>query len=321
MEGDAGYQGSYHGLKGRISDDFIALGEKHITYGGSSSEYVGEGPYYVIGYVELAERERLVMESGNVLPGKIWIDHQPIAFGAVTLDAGTHVILLKYPHAVRTHFLLMKAQPVDFIQDVPLAMRWYRNPNVIPFVPQPWNAGKTCEFRFTAPPGTETLVLPGDFAAEASSAGRSWTMDGRMVFPDTPLESSAEIILCVSGKEALSGPALISEPIRFVCGQGVMNVDVPIEAQGLKHYAGGIRYTKTVQVNDLSLPAMLRFRILDCAARIWVNGSEAGTLVAPPYDLDITKHLRVGENKIEALVHNTLRNHMRTIPTNFLFEK
>lgn len=321
VEGDAGYQGSYHGLKGRVSDDFIALGVKRITYAGSASEYEGREPYYVMGFVELSEREALVMESGSVPPEKIWIDHQPAALGSVTLDAGRHVVLLKYPHAVRTHFLLMKERQVDFLQEMPLAMRWYGNLNVVPYIPQPWNAGKACQLRLIAPPGTRAIVLPGDFPAEVLSEGRAWRADGRTLVPETPLDESEQIVLRVPGEKAILGAALLSEPIRFLCGRGVMDVDAPIETQGLKHYSGGVRYIKTVRVDELSRPVLLRFNALDCSARIWINGCEAGVLVAPPYETEITRHLRVGENQIEVLIHNTLRNHMRTIPTNFLFEK
>ena len=64
-------------------------------------------------------------------------------------------------------------------------------------------------------------------------------------------------------------------------------------------------------------PCYFRAETLDCAARVWVNGRCAGTLVAPPYELDLTPFLIQGDNRIEVLVHNTLSNHMRTVPTNF----
>ena len=56
-------------------------------------------------------------------------------------------------------------------------------------------------------------------------------------------------------------------------------------------------------------------------ARVRVNGAEAGVLVAPPYDLDISAHVRPGDNLLEVTVHNTLRNHMRTLPTVYLHER
>ena len=173
----------------------------------------------------------------------------------------------------------------------------------------------------TAPPGTRAVVMPGVFDAEVSCGTERWKAKGRIFSPVVPLEKSEEIIVRARGSEALLGPAALDAPIRFLCGPGVMNVDIPIEDQGLKHYSGGVRYSKIIHLKDLSVPVLLRFHTLDCSAHVWVNGAEASVLVAPPYELDITAHLRYGDNQIEVLIHNTLRNHMRTIPTNFLFEK
>ncbi len=46
---------------------------------------------------------------------------------------------------------------------------------------------------------------------------------------------------------------------------------------------------------------------MDCAARMKVIGARADVLVASPYELDISKWDRAGDNDIEVLVHNTLR--------------
>ena len=55
-----------------------------------------------------------------------------------------------------------------------------------------------------------------------------------------------------------------------------------------------------------------------CAsARVLINGIEAGTLVTPPWTLDISGKVRAGENTLEVEVRNTLTNHYRTIPTRY----
>ncbi len=56
------------------------------------------------------------------------------------------------------------------------------------------------------------------------------------------------------------------------------------------------------------------------ATRFEVNDADASELVVPPYELDISKWVRTGDNTSEVLVHNTLRNHMRTVPTNFCYD-
>ena len=56
------------------------------------------------------------------------------------------------------------------------------------------------------------------------------------------------------------------------------------------------------------------------ATRFEVNDADASELVVPPYELDIGKWVRAGDNNIEVLVYNTLRNHMHTVLTNFCCE-
>ncbi|MCR4576401.1 MAG: hypothetical protein K5784_00645 [Clostridiales bacterium] len=321
VEGDAGDQGSYHGLKGRISDDFIAMGKKTVTKAGSSSVYEGEGPMYVMGFVRTDRKETLVMDCGALLPDRIWIDGRMTELGEITLEKGLHAVMLKYACAGRTHFVLVKKHGVPFTQTLPLAMKWYEDPNVIPFIPQPWHEGKACTFSFKAPPGTEGLILPGGMRGRVDCGGAVWQREGDVYRPPVPMQRCAEITVTVDGSDAVFGSALMKEPVRFICGQGIIDADLPIEQQGLKHYSGGVRYTKTVRLNEVKGRVALSFRRLDCACVISVNGVLAATLVAPPYEADITKFVKAGDNLIEVTVHNTLRNHMRTVPTNFLFDK
>lgn len=45
-------------------------------------------------------------------------------------------------------------------------------------------------------------------------------------------------------------------------------------------------------------------------AEVWINGRRATTLLLPPYHLDATAYLRAGNNHLEVVVQNTLRNRM-----------
>jgi hypothetical protein len=46
------------------------------------------------------------------------------------------------------------------------------------------------------------------------------------------------------------------------------------------------------------------------AAVVYVNGERAGSVWAPPYELDVTKFLKAGANKIRIEVGNTAMNYM-----------
>ena len=61
-------------------------------------------------------------------------------------------------------------------------------------------------------------------------------------------------------------------------------------------------------------------------AEVSINGKKVGVRVAPPWQLDVSGLLVVGENTIEVTVYNTLSNHYQTIhnlyrgePTSGLF--
>ena len=51
------------------------------------------------------------------------------------------------------------------------------------------------------------------------------------------------------------------------------------------------------------------------SAVVFVNDRLVSTLCAPPFTAELTGALRPGKNKVGVLVHNTLANHMSTIPT------
>jgi hypothetical protein len=46
------------------------------------------------------------------------------------------------------------------------------------------------------------------------------------------------------------------------------------------------------------------------AAVVTINGRRAGSVWSPPYSIDLTNHLNVGENKLRILVGNTAINYM-----------
>ena len=113
VEGDAGYQASYHGLKGRISDDFIALGEKHLTDAGSSSEDTGEGPFYLLTHIRLAEDCDVCFDTGAIPPESFWLDGAEVVPERTRLSQGLHTLLIKYPHGLRTRFVAVSYTHLD----------------------------------------------------------------------------------------------------------------------------------------------------------------------------------------------------------------
>ena len=84
----------------------------------------------------------------------------------------------------------------------------------------------------------------------------------------------------------------------------------------MQSYSGGAWYRKTV-----TLPSAKRVTLdlgaVAATAEVRVNGQPAGIRISPPWQFDLSKVAKPGENRIEVLVHNTLANHYTTIPTRY----
>jgi alpha-L-rhamnosidase/Glycosyl hydrolases family 2, sugar binding domain len=80
----------------------------------------------------------------------------------------------------------------------------------------------------------------------------------------------------------------------------------------IKYYSGTAVYTNTFPINskDNFRRAIIQFDSMSNIATIKVNGIDCGTLWTKPYELDITKALKVGNNKIEISVTNTWHNRL-----------
>jgi (4-O-methyl)-D-glucuronate---lignin esterase len=80
----------------------------------------------------------------------------------------------------------------------------------------------------------------------------------------------------------------------------------------IKYYSGTAVYKNTFEINktDESKSVMLQFDSIFNIATIKVNGIDLGTLWVKPYEMDITKAVKAGENKIEIQVTNTWHNRL-----------
>lgn len=321
VPGDAGPQHSYHGLKGHVSDDFIALGKKELLNCGSNSRYVGEGPYYLLTHLRADADCRVRFDVGPVAPERVWLDHEPIGLEPRALSAGLHTLLIKYAHGCRTRFAALREGVADAGAGVPLTTRWFGNAALLPFDALPELEGCECRLSFIAPPGLRALTIDAAVPARVWADGQEFICHGARHEAPAPLERSTRVEIALRDSSGRHGAALLNGPVLCDCGPGTIDAGRPIEEQGLRFYSGGVVYRRHVTLPGADGHVRLRLGDIDCAARVRVNGAEAGVLVAPPYDLDISAHVRPGDNLLEVTVHNTLRNHMRTLPTVYLHER
>ena len=79
--------------------------------------------------------------------------------------------------------------------------------------------------------------------------------------------------------------------------------------QGYAEYPWEMAYKKHYEIYDTGKGYAVRLgRWNGTVAQVWVNGTKAGSIAYPPYELDITKSLRQGENEVEVRVIGSIAN-------------
>ncbi|MDR0902001.1 MAG: hypothetical protein LBM92_04440 [Opitutaceae bacterium] len=81
---------------------------------------------------------------------------------------------------------------------------------------------------------------------------------------------------------------------------------------GIRHYSGLAVYKKTLSVPAAELApgtrVYLEIEEVREVAGVFINGKSAGTLWRPPYRLDVTGHIKAGQNALEIKVAGTWVN-------------
>jgi len=143
----------------------------------------------------------------------------------------------------------------------------------------------------TAPPSTVAYGvladLSRDWQVRFPGAGEQQTMAALRSWTDDPAKRFFSGVVTYSKSIDLSPAQLKGAVIRLDFGAGTPLVSTPKVPSGMR--------------------AMLDSPIRE-AAEVYVNGQRAGAVWHPPYELDITRQLRAGANKIEIQVANLSLN-------------
>ena len=112
---------------------------------------------------------------------------------------------------------------------------------------------------------------------------------------------------------------MLPEPVRLECGPGATTLGNWSKMGALECYSGGAWYRKIVTLTSQQARGEITLDLgkVVATAEVRVNGEVAGIRVAPPWRVDISKHVRPGENRIEVFACNTLANHYLTVPTRY----
>ncbi len=327
VEGQPGDQG-YHGLKGVLDENVLAIG----VYGEEPPAYLwSEAPLGDGGVTTRLLWTTLMcpgggparVEVGGLAPTGMWLEGRPIIAGArVEVRDGARLVL-RYDAAGRSHVVLRREQAPSRRRE--LATRWWCDDAVLPWAAQP--QGGVLDCRCLAPPGLTGFTLTVHGAIEAwvdgtpvrlRETGRredgSRTMVGTLpsIQPDP-----VHLNLRLHTPPGHAGLLALPEPIRFHTDIGRLPAGDWSQVGVLRDYSGAAWYRRDLELGELGGRCWLDLGTVAATALVLLNGERIGTVLAAPWRIELSGHLRPGRNRLEIRVSNTLANHYRTIPTRY----
>ena len=326
VEGDYGHQG-WHGLKGRVYDQFIRLGDIEEIKMSKFRIPEKTGSYYVMKTAVIAPTDgEFQMLTDSIKPSMILINDKIIdpAADRVSLHKGSNQLILLFERAC-TSYVIFRDPEIQSPEPEPVAMRWHNDPGVLPFDCYLNNSGK---FRFTSAPGLKALKFSahgkvnvkvnGETASESEKHTLEKGLTNYTFTVNKSTEEPSEVEIEIAYEPGYSGAGAFSGYIEQVCGTGKMQTGDWSELEGLRAYSGGMRYRQTVNI-DMKEGELIEVDLGDVisSAELFINGKSAGIRLAPPWSYDITESIKKGENQIEVLVFNTIANNYTSIPTRY----
>lgn len=331
IEDDPGHQG-YHGLKGEVHDDTIALGRGEQTHTAIVRvPEAGGTRYFLWTTVDVKQPCTAKVLCGGLLPSRLWIDGGPLALDAenVALSSGKHSFLLRYDEVGRGYCFLadqsFQRPPLDPHK---ATLRWHNAPGILPFDAQPDHAAPLGWYRFTSSPGLHSLAFRAYGKARVWIAGQEYTLETNLIDGDlmgyratlpTAIQHPANVTICLEHLGGHYDGAAIPDPIELECEEGLLACGDWSQVEGLHTYSGGAWYRQDISLTEVQADcdAVLDLGDVISSAQVRINGITIGTRIAPPWTFDVSGVLRAGINRVEVCVYNTLANHYQTIPTRF----
>ena len=326
VEGHPGDQG-YHGLKGMLSDDVLAIGAQAAD---PQNFHWAESPFSHGGIATRLLWTTLCnpgggiarVQTGGLPPSRMWLDGQPLAPGALVAVRDGACLVLRYDGVGRSHVVLRRELAPAPRRD--LATRWWCDNAVLPWAAQP--DGGRVECRCLAPPGLTGFTLTVHGTAEAAVDGEPVALretgrreDGaRTLVGSLPVRlDPSQLILRLRTPLGHAGLLAMPEPVRFATAVGRLPAGDWSQVGVLRDYSGAAWYRRDLDLADAGGRTWLDLGAVGATALVQLNGERVGTLLSAPWRLELTGKLRPGRNRLEIRVSNTLANHYRTIPTRY----
>lgn len=324
IEDMPGHQG-YHGLKGNISNDFLAVGRAEFTQTSERFLPYENGTGKVFFTFILCDRPtEAEIIAGGILPESLFVNGQRAEPGGrVLLNAGANPVAAGYTECGRGHLIFAVGDPDKTAAGYPLSMKWYHNPSVLPFgIHGSGHVKQT--FTFMSPPGLRSaeIFCAGNLISVSAEGRYAILRRGRdSVTADFGrcLSRPTLITIVAESTDGKCGGAMFERPANLFCGKGKFPAGDWTENDGLKFYSGSADYSRTFRLTEEQCRqrvVLVLDRVIS-TAEVTVNGISAGIRVAPDWEWDITEAAKPGENTLSVRVCNTAGNHYGYIPTRF----
>ncbi len=317
------YQNKHHGLNKRVGDEFLVLGPYSQGWDALydvSPRKAGNKPqentFETFVYAPCAVSAEAVVSfeavHGTADPHhratppsltSLEVDGKRVKPGErLSLKPGYTPVKAVYAGYGRASLIFRRcdlcAEPRA---EMPLAMRWYGDPTMLPYDPF---GGKMTRGTFTA------TVPPGAYDAEVEVHGQLLRKEIK----------NGVLTVEVAYQPGFVGGNAFKGPIKLKMRPAKMKLGDWAATDGLACYSGAAVYRSFVTLPALPAKggrAFLALGRVGCAASVAVNGKRAHAVMCPPWEVDVTEDLRVGENQVEVTVYNTLNNHFQTIPSRY----
>ena len=100
-------------------------------------------------------------------------------------------------------------------------------------------------------------------------------------------------------------------PDSFIQKQGESKKLAGWNQWGLDMFSGFVDYTKSFNYDKADGKIILDLGKVNYTAELWINDKKVGEKIWPPFEFNITDHVKTGSNKIVIRIGNTLYNTMR----------
>ncbi len=305
----------HEGPKAVVPEEFIDLG--NIPAGQS---------YAVRTSVMVSSAISALLRVGSTGTTLAWLNGEPVGEGGgtvmapVILPAGVSELRLILSSTGEPrlrgffHFLPADAKP-PYGHPLPEG-NWLTPEMPVKIVsglvldPHPEVGTRVGWYRCQVPPGAHRVQARIRGAVRAYLDGRPLEIsDGVAALPH-PEREGRVLALRVQMPVGVLAGAAFGQPLRFECGRGIISLG-EWRHQGLPHYAGGVRYRRTLDLPAVGGAVALDLGHVRGSAEVTLNGQPCGVRLWHPYRFDLTAAVRAGANDLEITVFSTLGPHFR----------